>query len=411
MKYFYLVLNWVFGVLFFLLGLVFLFISPLGAVFVFIISFLLIPPVRRAIFSITNISISRENRLVSILVLFITGIFFAGQAIDKHSAERELKNTEEQAKRIAQAQQDNIDYFISNKDEILSLAASALSDNKFEIVVNMASKYQSANDEDLNNIYDEAKSALDEIKRLEEEKRRLQMFDDLQAAISQERLSDALIIINSNSGVSDKRFLELKSEYDKKMTKYKNEAIERERQANYERRIRPYAIDEYTRSQYPSLVAQYRSRLPEIHRLRRLAAEQSVDSNKCDYVENVQLSQESRVSSLKFFIDCSNGARIYLTESEIKSGASIRTEAENAWDEGSAIISCRELIKREADIPSSVNFHTFTGTRASTNPSSGNVDVIIDFDAKNLFGTEIGFTARCIFPPKRQGEIEIFLRR
>jgi len=42
--------------------------------------------------------------------------------------------------------------------------------------------------------------------------------------------------------------------------------------------------------------------------------------------------------------------------------------------------------------------------------TSGNVQVLLDLDAKNIFGTEIGYTARCIFEPQKQGSIEIFLR-
>jgi hypothetical protein len=103
--------------------------------------------------------------------------------------------------------------------------------------------------------------------------------------------------------------------------------------------------------------------------------------------------------------------QIYLSESDLNSGAEVRTQSERAWDEGEAIVECRSMVKRSATIPSSVNFHSFTGTRATTAATTGNVEVLLSFDAKNAFGTEIGYTARCIFePPRKQGSIEIFLR-
>jgi hypothetical protein len=60
---------------------------------------------------------------------------------------------------------------------------------------------------------------------------------------------------------------------------------------------------------------------------------------------------------------------------------------------------------------SSVNFYSFTGTSASTAKTIGSVEVLLNFDAKNAFGTDIGHTVRCIFPPQQPREIEISLRQ
>lgn len=244
--------------------------------------------------------------------------------------------------------------------------------------------------------------------------KRLEILDSLSHAIQEERFTDASAIMDEYSAVSDSDLVALKSEYRLKKEAFEaREAAvkaERDRQKNYTARIRDYAIDEYTPAQYPTLTAKYRSRLAEIENFRRTAAERVIDSGKCDYVENVQLSDESSLQSLKFFIDCANESRIYLTEAELKSGVEVRTQTERAWDEGKAIVACRTMTKQSATIPSSVNFHSFTGTRASTAMTTGNVEVLLSFDAKNVFGTEIGYTARCIFEPRKQGSIEIFLR-
>ena len=244
--------------------------------------------------------------------------------------------------------------------------------------------------------------------------KRLEVLDSLSRAIQEERFTDAKAIMDKYSAVSDSDLVALKGEYGLKKEAFEaKEAAakaERDRQENYTTRIRDYAIDEYTPAQYPKLTTKYRSRLTEIEKFRRTAAERVIDSGKCDYVENVQLSDESTLRSLKFFIDCANENRIYLTEAELKSGAEVRTQAENSWDEGEAIVACRDMTKRSATIPSSVNFHSFTGTSATTAKTTGNVQVLLNFDAKNVFGTEIGYTARCIFEPRKQGSIEIFLR-
>ena len=243
---------------------------------------------------------------------------------------------------------------------------------------------------------------------------RLEILDSLSLAIEEERFTDAKAIIDEYSSVSDSNLVALKNEYGlKKEAAEAREAAakaERDRQENYTARIRDYAIDEYTPAQYPRLTSKYRSRLTEIEAFRRTAAERVIDSGKCDYVENVQLSDESSLQSLKFFIDCANENRIYLSESDLNSGAEVRTQSERGWDEGEAIVECRSMVKRSATIPSSVNFHSFTGTRATTAATTGNVQVLLSFDAKNAFGTEIGYTARCIFEPRKQGSIEIFLR-
>ncbi|CEA04559.1 hypothetical protein BN1049_01618 [Pseudomonas saudimassiliensis] len=244
--------------------------------------------------------------------------------------------------------------------------------------------------------------------------KRLEVLDSLNRAIQEERFTDAKAIMDEYSTVSDSALVGLKTEYilKKEAFEAREAAVkaERDRQENYNTRIRDYAIDEYTPAQYPTLTIKYRSRLAEIENFRRTAAERAIDSGKCDYVENVQLSDESSLQSLKFFIDCANESRIYLTEAELKSGAEVRTQAENAWDEGKAVVACRTMTKQSATIPSSVNFHSFTGTSASTAVTTGNVEVLLNFDAKNVFGTEIGYMARCVFEPRKQGSIEIFLR-
>lgn len=169
MKYVYLTLNWVFGVILGLSGLLFLIESPLAGICLIAIALLLLPPVRSAVFAKTNKELPFKARAISIFVLFIAFGIFSSLSEQKKAAELEVQKAEEQAQKITKARQDNIDYFNSHKEEILASASSALSEKNYQVVVNQTSKYLPSNDDDLNEIYGKAKSALDEIKKTEKE--------------------------------------------------------------------------------------------------------------------------------------------------------------------------------------------------------------------------------------------------
>lgn len=169
MKYVYLTLNWVFGVLLGLSGLLSLIESPLAGICLIAISLLLLPPVRSAVFAKTNKEFPFKARAISIFVLFIAFGIFMGQSEQKKAAELEAQKAEEQAQKIAKARQDNIDYFNSHKEEILASASSALSEKNYQVVVSETNKYLPANDADLNEIHGKAKNALAEIKKAEKE--------------------------------------------------------------------------------------------------------------------------------------------------------------------------------------------------------------------------------------------------
>lgn len=187
---------------------------------------------------------------------------------------------------------------------------------------------------------------------------------------------------------------------------------EEERKRNeYEAKIPADVLSPYTKAGYPKAFRMFGKRMPEIEKLRRKAAEQVVDSGKCDKIELIEISQDrSSPKNVVFFTDCQNGQRIYRTEAEVKQAASVSTLAESAWSMEDAYIECRQMVLDNATIPSSVDFHIL-GTDKQIFPATGNVQVLMDFDAQNAYGTEIGYTARCVFPPKKQGELEIFLRR
>lgn len=167
MKYVYLTLNWVFGVLFLLTGLLSSVDSPLSGLCLIAISLLLLPPSRNFVYSKTNKELPVKARAVTIFVLFVAFGVFVGQAQDKKEQELAVQQAQEKSEKAAIARQENIDYFNQNKDELLSQANTALSEKNYQAVISQTSKYLVAGDEQLQKINTTAKAAIAEKQKAE----------------------------------------------------------------------------------------------------------------------------------------------------------------------------------------------------------------------------------------------------
>jgi hypothetical protein len=78
-----------------------------------------------------------------------------------------------------------------------------------------------------------------------------------------------------------------------------------------------YAIPPYQFDQLPDVVKYHQSRLPDIERFRRQAAERALASGQCDRVEASELNERSTQDALVFLINCSSGKNFYFTEQEL----------------------------------------------------------------------------------------------
>jgi Domain of unknown function (DUF4124) len=76
--------------------------------------------------------------------------------------------------------------------------------------------------------------------------------------------------------------------------------------------IPPYKFDDLT-----PLVKTYQNRLPDIERMRRLAAEKVLATGQCGRVESVELNQKSAKNALVFLVDCSSAKKFYVSEQEL----------------------------------------------------------------------------------------------
>jgi hypothetical protein len=79
----------------------------------------------------------------------------------------------------------------------------------------------------------------------------------------------------------------------------------------------PYAIPPYVPEKLPDLVKLYQTRLADIERLRRQAAEKALVSRQCIRVESVELESKSTKDALLFVINCSSGKSFYFKEQEL----------------------------------------------------------------------------------------------
>ncbi|MBK8816791.1 MAG: DUF4124 domain-containing protein [Methylococcaceae bacterium] len=78
-----------------------------------------------------------------------------------------------------------------------------------------------------------------------------------------------------------------------------------------------FAIPPYKYEDLPPLVKSFQSRLPDIERLRRQAAEKSLSTGECGRVESVELSEKSSKDNLMILVDCSSAKKFYFTEKEL----------------------------------------------------------------------------------------------
>ncbi len=78
-----------------------------------------------------------------------------------------------------------------------------------------------------------------------------------------------------------------------------------------------FAIPPYLADNLTGLVKKYQTRLPEIEKFRRLAAQKALSTGECTRVESDELSIKSKHDQLVFSIDCSSAKTFYFNESEL----------------------------------------------------------------------------------------------
>ncbi len=172
MKYIHLVLNWVFGVLFALAGLMVVVAShPLPSIPLILISLLLLPPIRNFAFEKTGRSLTVTQRRFSICVLLVAFPILLSIGEYRRTRRLEEQQAQEQAEREAALRKKKIEHFRSNKAVLLAEFQTEYDKGNYQQVLYKASKFLVSNDPDLIEVHKLAKSKLDEIARKEKEER------------------------------------------------------------------------------------------------------------------------------------------------------------------------------------------------------------------------------------------------
>jgi len=171
MKHVYTALNWIFGVLFLLIGLIFFFASTFEGIIFIIVALLLIPPVRNFAYSKTNKEIPVKARAILIFVLLIAPFISIAQReakFQKKVAQEAQVQAEKQAA-IDRERQKTIDYFNANSDKILSDARAYLNRGEYKEVISLSSKYSVAENKELTELNSKAQAEMAAIKKAKKE--------------------------------------------------------------------------------------------------------------------------------------------------------------------------------------------------------------------------------------------------
>lgn len=168
--------------------------------------------------------------------------------------------------------------------------------------------------------------------------------------------------------------------------------------------------DPYTQKVFPKLHQVWGAAgFDRINKLRIAAAKKASESKRCDYVEVVELSEmrSTPTSNPVVFVDCRNGERFYMSESDVDKGpVQSQTQKGAAIGKAGAIQRCTTAVQRKLQFPSSMDSSWF-GTTARQAPTTGNWVVEYEFTAKNGFGIELPAKARCIIEADDRTEVTI----
>ena len=96
--------------------------------------------------------------------------------------------------------------------------------------------------------------------------------------------------------------------------------------------IDPIALDPYTRSEYPDVVARWGKLLPTVERERRKAAKLAAADARCDGVDNAQVTDNGTRTERHYVIECNNITRFYFSTASLAQDKS--SMVRNAADMG-----------------------------------------------------------------------------
>lgn len=177
----------------------------------------------------------------------------------------------------------------------------------------------------------------------------------------------------------------------------------------YRAPIESYVLEPYTRSGWPTTFAKYEPRMGEIEAYRRKAAELAASNRQCKKVTASNVSSyKGSLNNLHFWVDCNDGMkRFNFTEGELDANKAAISQGDKAFSKVQAGKLCEKLITKSVNYPSTLGINNWDYGFSKYDPL-GNVQVSMNFKAKNAFNLELKFIAICTFQPGNpNGEILI----
>lgn len=184
-----LVINWVFAGFFLLIGLLSIIDAPLGGFCLIVISFLLLPPIRKFAYEKTKIEIPGKVRALIILVLFMGFGFFANQSQEQKAQKLAEQKAIEAQKTAAKEKARKIEYFNENKESILSSIKALINAGDYQTALSNSNKYLVAKDSDLIHLHKRAKQEIDNLNAKKEMERLILELENINSSDYGKRLS------------------------------------------------------------------------------------------------------------------------------------------------------------------------------------------------------------------------------
>lgn len=401
--------GWIFGSLAFLMALPMFLVSFMAGLPYLIIGLMLLPPAREYAYSKTKITLSSSVKTIAIIVLFGFSVYFGVTSSDKSAEEDAVKESQKQSASLAATRQKNAEFFKQNSASILEQVKKLVDEKKYAEALAASTKYLSSKNIELKKLHD---IAYEQNKKEKTEKVLAEISKTPESDLT--KLAELYAQLASiNPEVSE--YKEKNKTILGRIEWNKGKEIAAQPSSSgdkYAGKIDPSALYAYTKQGgFEKTISKYGSRLKEIERFRRKAAEKAIDSGKCDSVVTSELSDsKSSLKHLEFWVDCNNGERIYLDENQLKNGGEVVTQKEKVVGEADAMTACIDGIKANASFPSSVDIHYLSGKSYYVAPTTSNVVLKMDFDAKNALGAELPYRAVCTFPAGGEPSIEIHQR-
>jgi hypothetical protein len=239
MKYLYLALNWLFGIIFLLLTLLTLPSSILGGLCLLVVSFMLLPPVRNYAYSKIKKEIPVEKRAIAITILIVLFFVFVVQAQREQERLVEAEKAEKRAEQAAQAKQEKIKYFQANRDSIISSLQTDFKEGNFGSVVEKSGEYLLTDDPQVTELHTQAQA---EIAAIEKEQRTNELLTELKSLPVEEyeknlRLYEELLELHPN----DEQYMNKVDFYQDKIDQEEHkEALAKAREQRIQEQFSPW---------------------------------------------------------------------------------------------------------------------------------------------------------------------------